>query len=649
MQSLPTDTVPAAEFILRHMYRPLDLAEGRFFAVPETADPIGGDVWFWSDDNAKILEFLSRPELWRRFPRETGEILRFVQAMCDRSFIFRRVSQPRLDPTAKEGNISGYCHSLMQLKYELERGAVVAGVRFHDERNADHLMLSGNYIEFTYRGRRFRRVIERAIDQVDAAQDGHKLSLRHSSEMNFTSLWQPRRLGRISYTYTFDARSMLFEVEAALDLDPRIQVSDVVLTIGHAGLGYCFYNNIIADSSPGAMPLFRARKPAVGVVEAAGGTYYAIRQAHISSDSLAIHSMPREPERFRGLETVVETIGQLSRVHAQYRFPGPQRGARLIAAEHKLITAGGFYDRIADYAGFMRDAIVATAAPQCARDLSISYDYGATINAFAKCFAVCAAGDIAPEPASLTEELRSLVDRYLDYYVELYVDRHQQRPNVIFSRELAFVVLGVATMCRATGSPDYLRRLRQLCEVILDFEWRFDDLAGEPASTFLMRKDSAGPSCLDCHGSALLALTQAARFISDPRLSAAIERGLAAYCLETCSGGDGMLYKLDTISTVAVDRRGNRHSDNAFWNFKAGLTLRLLTALQTSPCPEVQAIFSRHSDRIGLFTLILQRQMARSITRRGDTLAIRTSRFAAETNSETQPWVMLGLFGHPCD
>ena len=297
----------------------------------------------------------------------------------------------------------------------------------------------------------------------------------------------------------------------------------------------------------------------------------------------------------------------------------------------------------------MRDAIAATAAPQCARDLSISYDYGATINAFAKCFAVCAAGDIAPEPASLTEELRSLVDRYLDYYVELYVDRHQQRPNVIFSRELAFVVLGVATMCRATGSPDYLRRLRQLCEVMLDFEWRFDDLAGEPASTFLMRKGSAGPSCLDCHGSALLALTQAARFIRDPRLSAAIERGLAAYCLETCSGGAGMLYKLDTISTVAVDGRGNRHSDNAFWNFKAGVTLRLLTALQTSPCPEVQAIFARHSDRIGLFTSILQRQIARSITRRGDSLAIRTSRFAAETNSETQPWVMLGLFGHPCD
>ena len=649
MQSLPTDTVPAAEFILRHMYRPLDLAEGRCFAVPETANPIGGDVWFWSDDNAKILEFLSRPELWHRFPRETGEIIRFLRSMCDGPFIFRRVSQPRLEPTAKQGNVSGYCHSLMQLKYELERGAVVAGVRFHDERNADHLMLSDNYVEFTYRGRRFRRLVDRAIDQVDAAQDGHKLRLRHSSEMNFAPLWRRRRLGRLSYTYTFDARSMLFEVEAALDVDPRIEVSDIVLTIGQAGLGYWFYNNIVADSNPPTMPLFRARKPGVAVVEAAGGTYYAIRQAHTSGDSMAIHSMPREPERFCGLETVVETVGQLSRVRARYRFSGPQRGARLIAAEHKLITAGGFYDRITDYAGFMRNARAATAAPQLACDLSISYDYGATINAFAKSFAVCAAGHCPLEAALLTEELQALVDRYLDYYFELYVDRHEQKPNVIFSRELAFVILGVATMCRATGSADYLRRLRQLCEVMLDFEWRFDDLAGDPASTFLMRKDSAGPSCLDCHGSALLALTQAARFISDPRLSAAIDRGLAAYCLETCSGGAGVLYKLDTISTVAEDNRGNRHSDNAFWNFKAGVTLRLLAALQASPCPEVQAVAARHHDRLGLFTVILQRQIARSIATRGDSLAIRTSCFAAEANSETQPWVMLGLFGHPWD
>ena len=83
MTALPTDTLPAAEFLVRHMYRPVELvANQTHFAIAETAMPIGGDSWFWSDDNAKVLEFLSRPELWRRFPTETAEILRFVRAMC---------------------------------------------------------------------------------------------------------------------------------------------------------------------------------------------------------------------------------------------------------------------------------------------------------------------------------------------------------------------------------------------------------------------------------------------------------------------------------------------------------------------------------------------------------------------------------------
>ena len=631
------------------MYRPIEVtADSRFFAVAETEDP-GEDSWFWNDDNAKTLEFMSRPEVWRRFPRETGEIIRFLRSMCHGPFIFRRVSQPRLEPTAKQGNISGYRHSLMQLKYELDRGVVVAGVRFHDERNADHLMLRGNYVEFSYRGRRFKRAIENSISEVDAAQDGHKLRLRHSGELNFTPYWQRRRLGRITYTYTFDARSMLFEVEAALDLDGGIQVSDVVLTVGHDGLGYCFFNNIVADSSPSTMPLFRARKPAVNVVDATGGTYYAIRQAHISGDSLAIHSIPREARRLAGIETVVETAGRFSRVVARYAFPGPQRGVRLVAAEHKLITAGGFYDRIVDYAGFMRDAIAATAAPQAAYDLSISYDYGVTINAFAKCFAVCAAGQFAPEPTSLTEELRSLVDRYLAYYFELYVDQHEQRPNVIFSRELAFVILGVVTMYRATGSPDYLRRLGILCELLLEFELAFDDIGGGRASGILMRLDSPRASYVDCHSAALLALTQASRFITDPRLPAAIERGLASYGLHTCAVDIGHPYKIDTVSTVMIDAHGNRAIENAFWNFKAGMTLRFLAALRNSPQPDLQAIVARHCERMDLFEFVLRRQLERSVTWHGDSVEIRTGMPANETNSETQPWVMLGLFGHPWD
>ena len=69
---------------------------------------------------------------------------------------------------------------------------------------------------------------------------------------------------------------------------------------------------------------------------------------------------------------------------AAYDFPGPHRGgARLAVAEDKLLTAGGFHAEAAAYERLMREA--AAAPPEAwPRDLSISYDYGVEINAFAK-------------------------------------------------------------------------------------------------------------------------------------------------------------------------------------------------------------------------------------------------------------------------
>jgi hypothetical protein len=74
---VPTDALPAAEFLIRHLYRSIDVAQGKkFFAITESETP-GGDDWYWNDDNAKSLEFLSRPEAldhsllyqyWRRDP-----------------------------------------------------------------------------------------------------------------------------------------------------------------------------------------------------------------------------------------------------------------------------------------------------------------------------------------------------------------------------------------------------------------------------------------------------------------------------------------------------------------------------------------------------------------------------------------------------
>ena len=285
---------------------------------------------------------------------------------------------------------------------------------------------------------------------------------------------------------------------------------------------------------------------------------------------------------------------------------------------------------------------------QAVKDLSTSYDYGSKINAFAKCFAVRKAGGVTTDAPGL-DELRSLFDTYLNYYHELFVNIHEKQRNSIFSRDLAFVILGVVTMYRATNATDYLRRLARLCDVLLGFEVRSHEIGGDPASGFLMRMTSPRVAYVDCHSAALLALTQAARHLDDPRLAAAIERGLASYSVETCIIAAGHPDKLDTVSTSLVDRLGTRRTENAFWNFKAGMTLRFFAALRASPHPPLRSIAARYGERMDLFETVLRHQVERSITQREDSIEVRTAISAGETNSETQPWVMLGLFGHPYD
>ena len=174
---IPTDAIPAAEFLIRHLYRSIDLAAGKRFSAVAENENRQGDNWFWNDDNAKSLEFLSRPEVWQRFPAETAEVLHFVRSMCRGPYIFRRISGPRLEPTGTDGALSGYLHSLMQLQFDLSRGDVAAGVRFHDERTRNNLHLTGNRVEFTHRRRRFRLNVDSAISNTDIAQEGNALRI----------------------------------------------------------------------------------------------------------------------------------------------------------------------------------------------------------------------------------------------------------------------------------------------------------------------------------------------------------------------------------------------------------------------------------------------------------------------------------------
>ena len=247
------------------------------------------------------------------------------------------------------------------------------------------------------------------------------------------------------------------------------------------------------------------------------------------------------------------------------------------------------------------------------------------------------------------DELRALFDRYVGVYFDVFVSGHHQGRNTIMSRQLAFVILGVVTMYRATGEDGYRETLRRLCDVLLDFEVRFNDVAGQPASGFPYGIGTHRSAFVDGHSASLLALTQAARYLPDQRIPAAIDRGLASYCIETTAVDIGRPVKIDVVSTSIGDAHGNRYTENAYWNFNVGLALRLFGALRGTTDPILQQIAAKHRERIELLEMLLRWQLQHSITEHADSIEIRTSVYSGETNSETQPWVMLGLLGHPYD
>ncbi len=70
---MPTEPLPFADFIVSRLLKPLPSWPHSNRAIAETAIPIEGDDWYWADDNAKVLELLSLPSVWRAHPEASAQ------------------------------------------------------------------------------------------------------------------------------------------------------------------------------------------------------------------------------------------------------------------------------------------------------------------------------------------------------------------------------------------------------------------------------------------------------------------------------------------------------------------------------------------------------------------------------------------------
>ena len=647
---ISTDPGPYAAFIARYLMQPVAPGSAGPRAAAETEAAVGGDRWFWADDNAKVLEFLTLPAVWHRHPRDVADAFRFLASLCHGPFILRRRGHPRLEALSNDGARARFAHTFMSIDCDLPKGVVQVGMRFHDGRNARNLTFTGNHVQFVHDGIRHTLDVEDAIVACDIRHGDGRLRLWHASELHFDHGGTRLRLGRLTYTYGFDERSMAVDAEAALDLDPGVAVSGVVLTIGHddlshghRGVNYGVLHAEVPGRSPSPLRVL-AGEPSQRRHPAPGATYWCLAQHEsMRGFALGIHSLPRDPGRVSAFRVAGRIQDRLHWVASEHLFPEPARGARLVAAERKWITSGGFYDRVSDCAGLLRDHDAAPGAGPL--DLSVSYDYGAELGAFARCLRGLA-GD-GPSDPRLRDEARFLYDRYLDVYSENLLGAHRGGdPGAIFSRPLAFVAHSLVDMLAATGEARYREMLREAMDVLLTFQRAQADVAGEPSAAFLMGQ-SGGSTVpfMDCHSAALLALVRAMPVLEDARFAAALDLGLGAYCLATLRFELGRLRsKQDTVGVDFVDSAGKRRTMGGEWNFCSALTLRAFKALRRSRHPAIQAVEEKHRDRLGLLTAVMHDQIRRSLRPRdGGALEVRTSVLSGEGNSETQPWAALAF------
>jgi hypothetical protein len=640
--SLPTDPVPYAEFIIRHlMQHPVPEAPEK--SIAETEEALDGDRWFWADDNAKILEFLAVPQLWSRYPKQCGDILRFIDKLCYRPFILRRIGHARLDQIADDASgAARFVHTFMHLSSDLARGVVNVGMRFHDIRTARNLIFTGNAIEFTYGERKHKLSVEESIIDHSIVRNGPELFLKHTSEIKVSTAAGEKCLGLLDYVYTIDARTMFVNVAVELRLEDE-DVSDVVLTIANSDLSHgendVFYTSAQFRSATDTMVVDckdgDVNHPAKGV------SYWSLIQGgYMRGFSLAAHVIPSEPDRLSSIELTAGKDGRWRSAASCYSWPGKGHGKTLRVSETRVITSGGFYELAAEYEDMFEHFL--SIPKDHPIDFSISYDYGAEINCFARAFRTLSTISDIEDQAELRQLAHDLFDRYFDYFDNILMRAQESDPAAIFSRPLAFAAYGLVDMYFVTSDEKYRQSLRRVVDLLLAFERPFLGDEGKIESAFLMGLVQTTLPFVDCHSAILLALARALPVLEDPALITRLDRGIEAYRIETMGIELGDIRKQDLLY-VGLPPGGHQRGANAYWNFCAGITLRLFKYLSQSQHQATKEIFDRHKFRIAFQRALLEIQIWRSLRDRGGALEIKTAILSAEGNSETQPWAALGL------
>jgi tRNA (mo5U34)-methyltransferase len=635
---------PMVNFIAKELAKVIDPKQPEpVVAIAETAERINDTRWFWVDDTAKTAELFAVPNVRDAYPALADATLDYVLRLSPELIIQRRSAVPelRLADATPEAFLA--YNSFFNLSGDLTRGVICPSIRFNDNRNRMVTHYRGTLIGFRYWGRRQTVDIVGSIKSWSIVEQPERIVVSHTSAIEGKPLiGTGRHVCDVTYGYTLWRARPTVELSVTLTTAPDVTLEDVVLTTAfdQLGQGGSFLTAIVgrddefrSHSVPGGATVSLTDEPA---------DYLSLFESAVTPGfAIGLHTHFKHAAKLAAIIADGSPAGHFNQVYARYALGNVHRGETQSIVEDRLLTGGGYYSQPEIYRHVMTAAETGTGEI----DPSMSYDIGAELNAVATTILFASRGlySVSRPSGERLHVLKDWYDRHLNLFLAVVRPGEPDEHQRVFVRGLCFVVLSLDCMARSHEDDGYRAKLEICVQLLLRLEVPVDGAFEESLFATHGPNDPPPPE-LDCQAAALLALARAA-YWGDPdrRISDAIRRGLRGIVPTYSYADQGEQGTLSYESIAVRKKTGGTLRDTGYWNFKLGLTLRAFNAIRQMQELGALSLDPDTLKHLDLMTRISRWAILPSVRRSDATVEVLTCQKAGETNSETQPWVALGL------
>ena len=628
-------TLPGVNFINDRLVAKI----GKEKAAREAEADMAGDRWWWIDDNAKSMEVFIMPGVYEQYKDTTDSMVDFIYDMSRDGLFLRRKSVNKIALTNKDMKDFSVTSGVMDYFGDASALNITQGYRFHDGRGVAAAHTAGFEVSFTCGGEKYNSPgepfdgFEKSIYESDGKvivkavmQIGGKAEVEWRGVMREDTV--------VSYTYV-DVRNIQdkplenVEVRVKRGLDEQ----------KYSQLCQKFEGKDVECSTAGSGELtVNALEWFSFTVEGRMGFSYGWH--HIVKDK-SLAGVTVEKGADGNLVTAFKTV---------YKKSNIAKGEVFSVEDLGVLTAGGLYKTM-PYDKLLKGI----EARKELTDFSISYDYGAELSSMAS-FAYFMKRRMYKisdeEQVKQYMQLNKWCLEHLDAYYNNFIlgkdGKVDQTYVEVFQRGNSMTIISAIKLAIINMNRDkkeifdrLMLILDDLITCLLKFQQDTGFITCEPEHGFN----------LECHGAGMLALSYIVATYDV--LPYKVDRVSVLNAISKSIDG----VKYDLGATVVNEERqlvefkvtvmSAKGRDGLQWNYKASLLLRSLHLLELAAQDGAQIEPAVMDKAVGLRHYVLGLiEHSKKVTAKNNIRyhEFTTSFKSPTTNSETQPWCMLGYF-----